>query len=214
MPSTLPGAADSACLPIRSLRRHALQRGVDGGEQHRGPVAALDAREPRQRGHALRDDAGMRRDPVVGQAIPGRELQHLDVGREERERARQRRHARPVAADHQQRWSPARSARAATARARSAITSPSAPSATLASVSGRSGASSSAGDFAIGQRPRLEVEIAHAGGTARCRARRGTALAPVTQASRSVSSASSSCSYSSSSASLQRADMRRRRSGP
>ena len=48
------------------------------------------------------DDAGMRRHAVVGQAVPGRELQHLDVGREERERARERRHARAVAADHQQ----------------------------------------------------------------------------------------------------------------
>ena len=30
-------------------RRHALQRGVDGREQHRRLVAALDARQPRQR---------------------------------------------------------------------------------------------------------------------------------------------------------------------
>ena len=35
-------------------RRHALQRGVDRREQHRRLVAALDARKPRQRGHALR----------------------------------------------------------------------------------------------------------------------------------------------------------------
>ena len=45
---------------------------------------------------------GVRRHPVVGQTVPGREFQHGDVGRKEVERARQRRHARPVAADHQQ----------------------------------------------------------------------------------------------------------------
>ncbi len=89
MSRMLPGAADSDCVATRARARHALERGVDGGEQHRRPLAALDAREPRQRGHALRHDAGMRRHPVVGQAIPGREFQHRDVGREERKRARQ-----------------------------------------------------------------------------------------------------------------------------
>ena len=64
-------------------RRHALERGIDGGEQDRRPVAAFDARKARQRGHALRDHAGMRRHPVVRQAIPGREFQHRHVGREE-----------------------------------------------------------------------------------------------------------------------------------
>ena len=43
--------------------------------------------------------AGMRRHAVVGQAIPGREFQHLDVGREEGKRAGERRHALAVAAD-------------------------------------------------------------------------------------------------------------------
>ncbi len=46
--------------------------------------------------------AGMRRHPVVGQAVPGREFQPLDLGREERQPARQRRHPRSVAADHHQ----------------------------------------------------------------------------------------------------------------
>ena len=40
----------------------------------------------------------MRRHPVIGQAVPGRELKHGDVGREEAERARERRHALAVAA--------------------------------------------------------------------------------------------------------------------
>ena len=67
-------------------RRHALQRGVDGRKQHRRLVAAFDARQPRQRGHALRHHAGIRRHSVVGQAIPGREFHGLNVGAEERKR--------------------------------------------------------------------------------------------------------------------------------
>ena len=135
-------------------RRHALQRGVDGGQQHRRPVAALYAREPRQRGHALRHDAGVRRHPVVRQTIPGRKFHDFDVGPEERKRARQRRHALAVAADHGQR-NRRRIGRAAMARARSASTSPSAPSATCASVSACPGFNNSAGDFAICHREPL-----------------------------------------------------------
>ena len=81
-------------------RRHALQRGIDRRQQHRRLVAAFHAREPRQRGHPLRHDGRIGRYPVIGQAIPGREFHHLDVGTEKRQRARQRRHALPVAADH------------------------------------------------------------------------------------------------------------------
>ena len=62
-------------------------------------LAALHAGKPRQRHHALRDDGGMRRDAVVRQAVPGREFQDLDVGREKAERPRQHGHARAVAAD-------------------------------------------------------------------------------------------------------------------
>ena len=92
------------------------------------------------------------------------------------------------------------SARAATARARSAMTSPSAPSATLASVSGRPAASDAAGDFAIRRHPakwksrrRRSIAVSLTG---------GTALTPVSQARRSLSSASNRRSNSSSSASL------------
>ena len=42
----------------------------------------------------------MRRDAVVGLAIPGRKLQHWQVGREKFQRPRQLLHARTVAADH------------------------------------------------------------------------------------------------------------------
>jgi hypothetical protein len=88
----LPGD-DLAC-------RHALQDRVHRGEQHSRAFAAVYAREPRERRHALRHDGGMRRHPVVGQAIPGREFQHFDVGGEETKRARQHGHARAVATNH------------------------------------------------------------------------------------------------------------------
>ena len=80
-------------------RRHALQRGVDRREQHRRSVASFHARQTRQRGHALRHRAGIGRHAVVGQAIPGRKFHRQDVGPEERQRARQLRHALAVAAD-------------------------------------------------------------------------------------------------------------------
>ena len=87
-------------LPGKRLaRRHALEERTDRGEHDGRPLAALDPREPRQRHHALRDHRRMRRDPVVGQAIPSRKLEHLDVRCEKGERARQHRHARAVAAN-------------------------------------------------------------------------------------------------------------------
>ena len=92
-------------------RRHPLQDRVHGGEQHGGAFAAFDAGEPRERGHALRHDGGVRRHPVVRQAIPGREFQNLDVGGEEAERARQHRHARAVATNHRRADGRRRSAR-------------------------------------------------------------------------------------------------------
>ena len=95
------GRGGERLLANQILRRHALQHRIDGGEQHRRLVAPGDAREPRQRGHALRHDAGVRRYAVIGLAVPGGKLQHLEVGREECDRPRQRRHARAVAADHQ-----------------------------------------------------------------------------------------------------------------
>jgi len=81
-------------------RRHPLHDGVDGGEHDQRLVAALQARQPRQRGQALRQDAAMRRHPVVGLAVPGRELQDRQIGREKRQRAGQLLHPRAVAADH------------------------------------------------------------------------------------------------------------------
>ena len=42
----------------------------------------------------------MRRYPVIGLAVPGRELHHRQIRREEFQRPRQLLHARTVAADH------------------------------------------------------------------------------------------------------------------
>ena len=92
-------------------RRHPLQDRIHRGEQHGRAFAAFHAGKPRERGHALRHDGGMRRHPVVRQAIPGREFQDLDIGGEEAERARQHRQARPVAADHRRADRRRRSAR-------------------------------------------------------------------------------------------------------
>ncbi len=90
-------------LGERIARRHPLQRGIDGGQQHGRMLAARDAGEARQRHHAGRHHGGVRRYPVIRQAIPGRKFQHLDVGGKEGERARGRRHARAVAADDRKR---------------------------------------------------------------------------------------------------------------
>ena len=83
-------------------RRHALQRGVDRREQDRGSLP-LAPREPRQRQHSLRDGTRMRRDAVVGEAVPGRELEHRDFRGEEFERAAELAHPRRVAADRDER---------------------------------------------------------------------------------------------------------------
>ena len=81
-------------------RRHPLQDGIDRREQYGGPGAGGDAREPRQRRHALRNHGRMRRYAVVRQAIPGGKFEGLGFRRKKCEGARQHRHARPVAADH------------------------------------------------------------------------------------------------------------------
>ncbi len=81
-------------------RRHPLHDGVDGGEYDQRFVAALEPRQPRQRGQPLRQDTAMRRYPVVRLAVPGRELHDRQIRCEEFQRPRQLLHARTVAADH------------------------------------------------------------------------------------------------------------------
>ena len=79
-------------------RRHALQDGIDGGREKARPLGGgARARQPRQRRHALRGHRRVRRDAVVGLAIPGREGQHLDLRRDEAQRVLQHLLALPVA---------------------------------------------------------------------------------------------------------------------
>ncbi len=55
-----PGCCGKALPGDDLARRHALQYRIDGGEQHRRLVAALDVRQPRQCGHALRHHGRVR----------------------------------------------------------------------------------------------------------------------------------------------------------
>ena len=98
--TTWPGATDSACAATVSRAGTRCTIGVDRGQHDQRLVAAGQPRQPRQRGQALRQDAAMRRDAVIGLAVPGRELQHRQIGRKEFQRARELLHPRPVAADH------------------------------------------------------------------------------------------------------------------
>lgn len=82
--------------------RHPLDDGIDRRQHDQRLVATLEARQPRQRGEALRQDAAMRRHPVIGLAVPGRKLHHRQVGREEFQRAGQLLHTGTVAADHRE----------------------------------------------------------------------------------------------------------------
>ncbi len=58
------------CFP----RRHALQKRVDGGEYDAGILVRMN--KFCQRRHAAGRNRGVRRYPIIGQAIPGRERQH------------------------------------------------------------------------------------------------------------------------------------------
>ena len=66
--------------PRRHLLQHRPRRSQDHARRHAGFPRCGQARECLQ---PLGDDVGMRRQPVVGQAVPGREHQHLAIGREE-----------------------------------------------------------------------------------------------------------------------------------
>ncbi len=81
------------------LRRHLLRHGV-GRRKHQDRLVGLlclQSRQTAQGIHALSDDARGRAHPVVRQAIPGRKLQDVEVGREEGQGADDRVHAGEVA---------------------------------------------------------------------------------------------------------------------
>ena len=78
-------------------RRHLLHERVHRGQQDAWPRGGFQ--QPGQRRDPLGHHLGVGRDAVIGQAVPGREDQHLDIGGEEAERIRQPRHPGAVAAD-------------------------------------------------------------------------------------------------------------------
>ena len=65
-------------------RRHALQDGVDGGEDD-GGVLAGGGGEPRQRRNAPRHNLAVGPDAVIGHRVPGRKRDDAHLGRKERE---------------------------------------------------------------------------------------------------------------------------------
>ena len=81
-------------------RGHPLRNRVHGRQHDQRLVAALQARQSRERGQPLRQNAAMRRYAVIGLAIPCRELHHRQIRREKFQCAGQLLHARTVAADH------------------------------------------------------------------------------------------------------------------
>ena len=83
-------------------RRHPLHDGIDRGQHDQRLLAAGQARQPRQRGEPLRQHAAMRRDAVIGLAIPGRKLHHAEIGREELQRPGEILHPCAVAADYRE----------------------------------------------------------------------------------------------------------------
>ena len=107
----LPGAAEKRLLRHAAARDHALHDRVDRRRQDaRVRLGRARAGEPRQRRHALRRDAGVRRHAVVGLAVPGRESQDLDLGRDELQRVLERLLPEAVAGDVDQHRRPIRRA--------------------------------------------------------------------------------------------------------
>ena len=76
-------------------RRHSLQHGVDRGQNH--PPRAFTGRQIGQRVDPPANHLAVGRDPVVGQAIPGRDGQYRQRRVEEHQRLCNGRHARVVA---------------------------------------------------------------------------------------------------------------------
>jgi hypothetical protein len=89
------------------FRGHALDQGVHGRrEDARLVLGGLGAGEPRERRHPLRGDGAVGRHPVIGLAVPGRERQDLDLGRDEGEAACEVLLPLPVAGDMDQNGRP------------------------------------------------------------------------------------------------------------
>ena len=108
-------------------RRHALQQRVGGGQDD-GAVRRLAQRDHgRQRVEPARGGVGAGRDAVIGQAVPGRQFEHRQVGRHEGERLDDGRQALAVARHEQRpaRPAPSRPRRDASAKASKPSATPS-----------------------------------------------------------------------------------------
>lgn len=101
------GTAALGKVPDRGLEhlpgRQALQRTGDGGDDDAAAGGHGRRRQPGQRVDAAGDDLRIRRYPVIGKAVPGRNRHRLDLRREERERLAQPGKTRVVARDVQDR---------------------------------------------------------------------------------------------------------------
>ena len=84
-------------LPDAERCQRALRRGGDGGEDELRPLRRR--LKPVQRADPLRHDAQGRRGAVIGQAVPARQLDHLQLGREPRRGGRDGAHLRLVRCD-------------------------------------------------------------------------------------------------------------------
>ena len=93
----VPDPGGEGCLAQHLAGRNPLGDGVQRGQEHKGTRHSLC--EPRQRRHPVRRDIVVRRDAVVGQAIPRREGQHRHLRREERQGRLHRREPLVVAGD-------------------------------------------------------------------------------------------------------------------
>ena len=79
------------------LRRHALKHRIHRGQQNRASARASAALgKTRQRFDALADQRALRRQPVEGKAIPGREQVRLDLRSQPRQPVPHRHHPRIV----------------------------------------------------------------------------------------------------------------------
>src|SRR5262249_13205084 len=174
-----------------------LERGIDGGEENRRRLILLRAGNPGEHGHALGDERGMRRNPIIGQAVPGRKLKRNDIGGEESQRAGERAHALPVPAyDDEKAYGSGISARRTGAGNRGAAGTPGKPQRAV-------------GCHQVGRRS-AHAQLVRSGSWLNPGTRRNSAVSKfagtstwwITQASSSPSGTSSNCSNSASSCSL------------
>ncbi len=76
----LAGARREQAGAQRLRRRHLLHQGIDRGDDQ---TRSARLEQPGQRVEPARHDVGIRRNPIVGQAVPGRQHRDLEIRREE-----------------------------------------------------------------------------------------------------------------------------------